>query len=168
MSTHPTSGGDPVPRTGGRVLLFDDADRLLLIHERIDDGSANWITHWLTPGGGVEDGEIPADAAVRETWEEVGLRVRLEHCEPAAVRRRSWSWRGVTYDQTDHYFIARTDSGSQIVPRGLTAMERETVLGHAWWTLADLRATADALVPDDLAEVIEQVLRDPSGVAGDR
>ena len=32
---------------------------------------------WVTPGGLIEPGEHPADAAVRETWEETGLIVEL-------------------------------------------------------------------------------------------
>src|SRR5690242_11528401 len=28
---------------------------------------------WVTPGGLIEPGEQPADAALRETWEETGL-----------------------------------------------------------------------------------------------
>ena len=32
---------------------------------------------WVTPGGLIEPGEHPADAAVRETWEETGLTVEL-------------------------------------------------------------------------------------------
>ena len=32
---------------------------------------------WVTPGGLIEPGEQPADAAVRETWEETGLIVEI-------------------------------------------------------------------------------------------
>ena len=32
---------------------------------------------WVTPGGLIEPGEQPADAALRETWEETGLIVEI-------------------------------------------------------------------------------------------
>jgi len=35
------------------------------------------IGSWMTPGGAIEPVETPADAAVREMWEETGLDVRL-------------------------------------------------------------------------------------------
>src|SRR5205085_9233487 len=38
---------------------------------------------WVTPSGLVESGEIPATAAVRETWEEVGAELR----EPREIGR---------------------------------------------------------------------------------
>lgn len=66
-------------RVGGDVLLQvpsvsvavrDDEGRVLLA--RHSDGG--W---WLLPGGAIEPGETPADAAVRETWEEAGVHVRL-------------------------------------------------------------------------------------------
>jgi 8-oxo-dGTP pyrophosphatase MutT (NUDIX family) len=48
--------------------LFDDERRLLLVRQR--DSHV-----WSTPGGLVEPDERPADAVVRETWEETGLYV---------------------------------------------------------------------------------------------
>jgi len=32
---------------------------------------------WLPPGGHIEEGELPDEAAVREVWEEAGVRVEL-------------------------------------------------------------------------------------------
>lgn len=50
------------------ALVRDMEGRLLLVRQR--DGGV-----WSTPGGSVEPGESPADAVVRETWEEAGLWV---------------------------------------------------------------------------------------------
>jgi 8-oxo-dGTP pyrophosphatase MutT (NUDIX family) len=52
------------------VLAFDDERRVLLV--RHVEGNL-----WTTPGGMIEPYEIPADAAVREMWEETGLHVEL-------------------------------------------------------------------------------------------
>lgn len=52
------------------VLAFDDAGRVALVfHSEVDV--------WTTPGGAIEPLETPADAAVREMWEETGLEVEL-------------------------------------------------------------------------------------------
>jgi 8-oxo-dGTP pyrophosphatase MutT (NUDIX family) len=150
----------PVARVGGRVLLLDSADRLLLIHERLEDGS----THWLTPGGGVEGDESPRAAAVREAVEEVGIEVDLPgDAEAVLVTQRLWGWDGITYDQTDHFFVARVASGLTAQPRGLTDVEQQTVLGHHWWTRDELEQTHEVLVPDGLASIVEHILRPAIG-----
>jgi 8-oxo-dGTP pyrophosphatase MutT (NUDIX family) len=52
------------------VIVFDHDRRVLLVrHVEGND--------WTTPGGMIEPYERPADAAVRETWEETGLHVSL-------------------------------------------------------------------------------------------
>lgn len=52
---------------GARGVVFDDAHRLLLI-QRSDNG------RWALPAGAMELGESMQDCAVREVWEETGLR----------------------------------------------------------------------------------------------
>lgn len=52
------------------VITFDSNARALLVRHA-ETGE------WTTPGGMIEPYETPADAAVRETWEETGLYVEL-------------------------------------------------------------------------------------------
>jgi ADP-ribose pyrophosphatase YjhB (NUDIX family) len=50
------------------AIIYDDAGRILLVRQA--EGSV-----WSTPGGTIEPDEVPADAVVREAWEETGLEV---------------------------------------------------------------------------------------------
>jgi 8-oxo-dGTP pyrophosphatase MutT (NUDIX family) len=61
-------GNDLLHLPSVTVMLFDDDGRLLLAQ----DGSSGL---WMTIGGAIEPDETPADAAVRECWEETGLLV---------------------------------------------------------------------------------------------
>ena len=55
-------------------------------------------SHWITPGGGVEPGETPAEAAVREVYEETGLRIALPpDAEPMYTERVRFTFAGQDY-----------------------------------------------------------------------
>ena len=55
---------------GAFAIICDENRRVLLCHRRDIDA-------WNLPGGRVEEGEAPWDAAIRETREEVGLEVEV-------------------------------------------------------------------------------------------
>lgn len=63
-------GHDLLALQAATVVIFDHDGRLLLAQE-----AASGL--WMTIGGAIEPGELPADAAVRECWEETGLFVEL-------------------------------------------------------------------------------------------
>jgi 8-oxo-dGTP diphosphatase len=62
-------GTDLVLMPAVTALIFNDQQHVLL-HRAATDG------RWYTIGGAIDPGEDPADAAVREAFEETGLRVR--------------------------------------------------------------------------------------------
>jgi mutator protein MutT len=72
------SPGDPerkpasVPCAG--AVIRDPAGRLLLVRR----GHAPSADLWSVPGGRIEPGESPAEAAVREVREETGLEVAVD------------------------------------------------------------------------------------------
>lgn len=56
---------------GAFVVIFDKKDRVLLSHRRDLD-------IWNLPGGRVEEGELPTEAAIREIKEETGLMIKIK------------------------------------------------------------------------------------------
>ena len=58
-------------RMGAFAVIFDDERRRVLLCHRRD------IDAWNLPGGFIEEGESPWDAAIREAREEVGLNVEI-------------------------------------------------------------------------------------------
>lgn len=62
------------PKLAVAVVIEQDG-KVALQRRTIDPGSGLWTF----PSGYVDRGEPIEEAAVREAWEEVGLRVRLEH-----------------------------------------------------------------------------------------
>ena len=59
-------------RVGAYAVLVDDEQRVLLA--LWNEGAT---PAWMVPGGGVEEGETPEEAAVREVREETGYDVEL-------------------------------------------------------------------------------------------
>ena len=59
------------------VVILNAAGDILLVREKGIPGYRQKAGLWHIPSGNVEAGENPQDAAVREAFEETGLRVRL-------------------------------------------------------------------------------------------
>jgi 8-oxo-dGTP pyrophosphatase MutT (NUDIX family) len=139
------------------MFLVDDEERVLLMHERRDIGSDS--AHWITPGGGVEPGETLAQGAIREVYEETGLHVALApDAQPVFAERVVFSIAGNTYDQMNHYFLARVPNGLVVEPARHTEVERLVVIGHHWWPLAELDASEVIREPVAMVGVIRRAL----------
>src|SRR3954463_11621377 len=75
-----------IRRVGAYGICRDAAGRVLLAR---NSGLSEFPGQWTLPGGGVEQGEHPDQAVVREFGEETGLRVRIDglHTVTADVLR---------------------------------------------------------------------------------
>jgi len=102
-------------------------------------------SYWTLPGGGIDAGETPAEAAIREVGEETGVRVR-------AVRLL---WEGVygigARSSPEHCFLVESEAAGEERPtaaRGCDPEEADLhaqsrlLQGVAWVPLAELMGDA--------------------------
>ncbi|GII67170.1 hypothetical protein Skr01_72550 [Sphaerisporangium krabiense] len=145
-------------RPAARVVCVDGWGRVLLLHWH---DVVSGRTFWEPPGGGIDPGETPLEAARRELAEETGLPgdAVIDMWVPV---ERDYHWLGVHYVKVEPFYLARFAGTPRVAPATLTHEERDTLLGHAWHTLDEIAALPDALEPPTLVEVT-RLLCDPQG-----
>ena len=150
-----------VERTAGRVIVIDEHGAVLLLRG-FDPARPERGSWWFTPGGGLDDGESPVDAARRELFEETGLRVD-ELGDVRFERDTTFEFELVTYHQHEHYFVVHTER-FEPTRDAWSEIELRSVLEHRWWTAAEL-ATTDAVIhPEWLAERMRVLVSDDPAV----
>jgi len=145
-----------IERRAGRVLLVDRAGRALLLHG--GDPARPGERWWFTPGGGLNDDETFADAAARELFEEVGLRV-----DPAELGAPVWHETAeFEYDtrqyrqEQDFFLLLATDF--QVDTGGMDAGERLTITEHRWWSPDEIDASDEQIFPVTLAGLLRSLV----------
>jgi 8-oxo-dGTP pyrophosphatase MutT (NUDIX family) len=144
----------PTERIAARVLVIDP-DGHVLLFRGFDPGRPELGSYWFTPGGGLDDGESFEDAARRELREETGLVVD-DVGPPLFEQRIEFRFEDDHFAQTEHFFCVRTER-FVIDDTEWTDIEQRSVVGHRWWSAAELAAATERVYPEDLADRIARI-----------
>ena len=143
-------------RNAARVVLV--ADGRVLLQHGFDPGRSEAGTWWITPGGGVNEGESVEDAAVREVLEETGLHLSPEQLGPVmATRVAYFDFDGRRFRQSESFFAVHVETFTP-EHHGWDEVEQRALLDHRWWSVAELRATDETVYPGELADVVQAVI----------
>lgn len=116
---------------------------------------------WLPPGGHVEPGEHPADTALREAQEELGVRppFATEPPAPAFVTVARTVGPGSHVD-VSLWFLLRGDRSMPLVP------DPAEIRGTRWWTFEEVRAADASTLDPHLGRFAAKVAAGRPGQAG--
>lgn len=143
----------PVTRLASRLLVLDERDRLLLF--RVEGAVRRPKRLWITPGGGLHDGESHESAARRELWEETGLEA-----EPGPLvwtRRHIFDFNGVWLDEVERFYVVRVLK-PELTRDHFEAHEHAFMPEHRWWTAGEIAASDDWFAPRRLAELLPAIV----------
>lgn len=165
MSTISSALGDdwvPAPdgvreRSAARVILVDDAGRVLVLRGHdVNQPERSW---WFTVGGGIDEGETPVQAALRETLEEAGVALTAEDLVgPVLTRTGIFDFFAETCRQHEVFFLARVADAVEVTADGWTTAERELLDEMAWLTAAELREQPLEVFPPELPDVVDHLV----------
>jgi 8-oxo-dGTP pyrophosphatase MutT (NUDIX family) len=144
-------------RRAARVLVVDDKDRILLFQDS-DPGlpGRHW---WITPGGGVEEGESDLEGAVRELHDETGLVADVTDLTgPLARRTVRHGYTDVVVVQ-EEVFFAISVAPFALDVSGHTEEERLTMTRHHWWARDELASATEEFWPSSLLDLWERFER---------
>ncbi|GJE42580.1 NUDIX hydrolase [Methylobacterium soli] len=156
---NPTPSAPPL-RHIARALVFDPADRLLLIAYEavrpIDPARPEDRTFWFMPGGGLEAGETHREACRRELSEEIGV-AEAEIGPEVGRCDGPFHLFKTPRDARERYFLVRLPD-DRIDTGRLAETEDNPVLGTRWWSLAELEASGARIEPAGLAGLARRLV----------
>jgi ADP-ribose pyrophosphatase YjhB (NUDIX family)/G:T/U-mismatch repair DNA glycosylase len=141
---------EPVDRVAVRALVLDAQNRALLV-KFVDLVRQAW---WATPGGGIGEGESPEQTLRRELDEELGLK-DFELGPEIWTREHTFAWMGRILRQREHIHFVKVERHEPVPTIDLRA---EGVHELRWWTLPELEAAEEMLVPRRLPEFLRELL----------
>jgi 8-oxo-dGTP pyrophosphatase MutT (NUDIX family) len=141
-----------IDRVAARLLIRAPTGRVLMLRL----APSFRTPFWVTPGGGIDDGETVLDAAARELYEEVGRR-DLPIGPRISISDVVFTWEDWFVRQHEHTFLV--DAPDEFEAEVLHPDE-EPIVGTAWFSADELRRHPDDVYPEGVIELIESLAGD--------
>ena len=138
------------------VLWAEVEQAILLIQIHFPDTGK---TVWITPGGGINEGETRPAALAREVAEETGYRDAVSE-GVLWYRSHEFQFGGKLICQDEAFHLVRVSLFDPQLQDDSDDYEKEQFQAWRWWTLEEIRTSDDLFSPRGLAAYLQKFLTD--------
>lgn len=142
-------------RRVSRIVVIDEEDRVLLFYTATPKLVSPRV-RWITPGGGVEDFESHHEGAVRELFEETGIRVESLVGPVHTMHSRALLASGSEQSSYTEFFVLRT-TNFEVSRENWLDYEHDEIHDIGWFTRSEIESGSMAVAPAELPLILSKI-----------
>lgn len=134
-------------RNSARAFILNENNEILL--QRFEFSFTGKVKIlWVTPGGGVEEGESEKQALERELFEELGLHIDVKG-ESILMLDIPFDGKWGKFISHEVYYVVQIPKNTPFSLENMEEGEKKTFHNLQWWKLEELKKTKNEFEPRD-------------------
>ncbi|MFI5202821.1 MAG: NUDIX domain-containing protein [Candidatus Kapaibacterium sp.] len=155
-------------RNQARGIVLNSRGEMLFVKHKdslpADPNQPDRLEYWVPPGGGLEDGETYEEAAVREVFEETGLRVEGSSRHVHTLEKPLMFGGELRLMHAQYYLIFHSGKSCDV----MNGDPDEGIKEVRWWSLENCEGSGEIFLPDGIFDIFRSVLAEVSSHTGEQ
>lgn len=146
-------------RNSSRAIVLNKRNEIFLFRYTFDF-FAEKESIWITPGGGLDDGESFEEALKRELFEELGIELSGNDSTPQIYYRTPLYElsNGEKVQSEERFYLIRLDE-TEFSYANWTESENKRMTAGKWWSAEEIRRSKETFFSEDILEILERLSR---------